>query len=252
MKKQTLCLIIIIIIVAGIVHLSFYENQAQNHILIPIKLDDKYGYKNQNGKIVIRPKYKQALNFCNEKALVQYCNNKNECHVDLINKRGKKINKQKIISNLDFFNNLSVASINGQYGYINKCGDFVIKPIYEVASTFNDNLAPVAIYDVSRRCNLWGYINLKGETVIPFQFFEANQGIDDIAIVKTLIGYNIIDKEGRMLCKQNFFSDMPPTTTNKKIFTYKIHSNWPFDTYTEVIELDCNCRIINRYDYSTN
>lgn len=50
MKKQTLCLIIIIIIVAGIVHLSFYENQAQNHILIPIKLDDKYGYKNQNGK----------------------------------------------------------------------------------------------------------------------------------------------------------------------------------------------------------
>ena len=40
MKKQTLCLIIIIIIVAGIVHLSFYENQAQNHILInnPIEI----------------------------------------------------------------------------------------------------------------------------------------------------------------------------------------------------------------------
>lgn len=38
--------------------------------------------------------------------------------------------------------------------------------------------------------------------------------------------------------KQPFFSDMQPTTKGKKIFTYKTYSNWPFDTYTDVIELD--------------
>ena len=250
--KNKIFYLIPIVIIAALVLLCFDNKQNQNHILMPIKVNDKYGYKNQHNKIVIKPKYKQAFDFCNGKALVQYCNNENECHVDLINKKGKRINKQKIISNLEFFNNLSVAGINNKYGYINKCGDFIIEPKYEVAFAFSNNLAPVAVYDVSRRCNLWGYINTNGEIVIPFQFFEANNFIDDIAIIKTMFGYNIINKGGKMLCRQVFFSDMPPIIKDKKILTYDTHSNWPLDTYTEVIELDCHCKIINRYDYNSD
>lgn len=243
---------IIIIILTLLVWLFFYKNSSQNETLTPIKLGNKYGYKNQNGKIIIKPKYKQAFEFYKDKALVQYCNNQDECHVDIINKKGKRLNKQKIVSNLDFFNDLAVASVNNKYGYIDNKGNFVIKPIYEVAFEFSDNIVPVAIYDFSRRCNLWGYINIKGDTVIPFQFFEANYFVDNIAIVKTMLGYNIINKDGKILCKQNFFSDMPPTTKNKKIYTYKTYSNWPFDNHTDVIELDCNCNIIKQYAYTSD
>ena len=51
------------------------------------------------------------------------------------------------------------------------------------------------------------------------------------------------------LSTQEFYTAM---LEDKKILTYDIHSNWPLDTYTEVIELDCNCKIINRYDYNSD
>lgn len=250
MKNKIFCLISIIII-TGLALLLLHNQQSQNDILTLIKIDNKYGYKNQNDKIIIKPKYKKALEFCNERALVLYCNNQNECHVDLINKKGKRLNKEKIYSSLDFSNSLEVAQIKGQYGYINKCGVFIIKPQFTMATNFQEGLASVAIYDIDRRCNLWGYINESGLNKIPYQFFEATSFIDNIAVVKTITGYNIIDKQGRLLCKQSFLSDLPPLLQkNKRVFKYKINSDWVFGTNTEEIELDCNCNIIHRHDYN--
>lgn len=226
-----------------------HSNQFMTMELSPVQINGLYGYINKKDEVIIKPKYKKALPFCNNVALVQICE-KDDCYLQLINKKGKKVNKDKIYSGIEFVNGLEVAQINNQFGYINKCGDFIIKPQFAMATEFQEGLAPVAIYDIDRRCNLWGYIDELGQNKIPYQFFEAYHFVDDIAIVKTLTGYNLIDKTGKMLCKQNFLSDLPPSLQkNKRIFKYEINSDWVFGTNIEEIELDCNCNIIDRHKY---
>lgn len=251
MKLKVISFILFIVFLTLFIIQNYHSNQIIAMDISPTKINGLYGYVNKNNKIIIKPRYKKALPFCGNRALVQVCENGN-CYLQLINKKGKNLNKDKIYSGIEFMNGLEAAQINDQFGYINKCGDFIIKPQFAMATEFQEGLASVAIYDIDRRCNLWGYIDEQGQNKIPYQFFEAYPFVDNIAIVKTMLGYNIINKEGRMLCKQSFFSDMQPATKGKKIFTYKTYSNWPFDTYTDVIELDYNCKIIKRYAYNSD
>lgn len=215
MKLKVISFILFIVFLTLFFIQSYHSNQIMAIDLSPTKINGLYGYVNKNNKIIIKPRYKKALPFCGNSALVQVCENGN-CYLQLINKKGKKLNKDKIYSGIEFVNGLEVAQINDQFGYINKCGDFIIKPQFAMATEFQEGLAPVAIYDIDRRCNLWGYIDEQGENKIPYQFFEAYPFVDDIAIVKTLTGYNLIDKNGKMLCKQNFLSDLPPLLQKTK------------------------------------
>lgn len=248
---------IIIFILFLICLLIFIKNINNNGKIVtmslsPIKINALYGYKNDSGKVVIKPKYKRAFPFHNDIALVEICKN-DDCYVQRINKKGERIDKNKIYSDLKFLNGLAVVQINNEYGYINESGIFVIKPQFTMATNFEEGLAAVSVYDLDRRCNLWGYIDKKGQNKIPYQFFEATPFSNDIAIVKTILGYNLIDKTGNLLCKQNFLSDLPPLLgKDKKVIKYEVNSDWALGTYTEEIELDCHCNILNRRQYNSN
>lgn len=249
MKLKVISFILFIVFLTLFIIQNYHSNQIIAMDLSPTKINGLCGYVNKNNKIIIKPRYKKALPFCGNRALVQVCKNGN-CYLQLINKKGKNLNKDKIYSGIEFMNGLEAAQINDQFGYINKCGDFIIKPQFAMATEFQEGLASVAIYDIDRRCNLWGYIDEQGQNKIPYQFFEAYPFVDDIAIVKTLTGYNLIDKNGKMLCKQNFLSDLPPLLQkNKRILKYKVNSDWVFGTNMEEIELDCNCNIIDKHKY---
>jgi WG containing repeat len=59
----------------------------------------------------------------------------------------------------------ALASLDGErLGFIDATGEFVVAPAFERARQFRDGLAPV------RRDERWGYIDLDGETQIPFVF----------------------------------------------------------------------------------
>lgn len=219
--------------------------------LYPIKIGNNFGYISKDNDIIIKPQYKKALHFYNGVALVQKCNEE-DCYVEYINKLGKRMNKEKIYAGLDFNKSLEVALVKDKYGYIDKTGKFIIKPQFSLATNFEEGIAAVAIYDFDRKCNLWGYINLSGKLIIPYQFFEASPFVQGFAIVKTFTGYNVINKNGKLLCKQNFSSDMPPFINNNKVFKYETFSDWALGTSTDVIEMDCNCNVIQRYKYTSN
>ncbi|MDO4649121.1 MAG: WG repeat-containing protein [Eubacteriales bacterium] len=56
------------------------------------------------------------------------------------------------------------ANENGEWGYIDTTGAWVIEPQYERATNFQEGLAAVMSGD------LWGFINESGELVIDYQF----------------------------------------------------------------------------------
>ena len=88
----------------------------------------------------------------------------------------------------------------GKYGFINKKGQEVVKPKYDVTryhevGNFSEGLARVEKDD---KC---GYINKKGKEVIKLKYSAANDFSEGIATVREGDNWYIIDKKGKVLRK---------------------------------------------------
>jgi hypothetical protein len=108
--------------------------------------------------------------------------------------------------NMDMFRHEMVPVKSGElYGYIDKEGRYVIVPQYEYADVFSNNgLLP--------ENNKIGYIDTKGNKVIPAQFdklpYEESYACpffhDGYAVVRVGGKFGIIDKTGSYLVEPQF------------------------------------------------
>lgn len=120
--------------------------------LYVIKKDDKFGYMNTNGEIVISPQYDKATTFENGIACIQY-NNEYGC----IDKQGKTVVEPQFDEMKNFSEDLAAIKISGKWGYIDKSGKIKISPIYDEADNFSDGIAKVETN------NKIGYIDKSGK-----------------------------------------------------------------------------------------
>ncbi|PIE50888.1 MAG: hypothetical protein CSA38_00980 [Flavobacteriales bacterium] len=88
---------------------------------------------------------------------------------------------------------LALVRDNGLCGYINKNGEWKIKPSYKKAGNFSDNLAAV-FNDENEK---WGFINAVGKMVIDFQFDKVKSFHSGIAVVFKNKRWFYIDKTGK-------------------------------------------------------
>ena len=101
-----------------------------------------------------------------------------------------------------------IDDIFGQFGFKNQAGEFVIEPQYAYAHEFTCGLAAVNLNRTWYRSkegrrfyeNHFGYINERGETVIPFAYDEAwpfnKYGL---AVVEDRKGSYLIDTKGNII-----------------------------------------------------
>lgn len=97
---------------------AFVQAQKTTSLYL-IEQNNRLGYINKNGNVVIKPRFRNAG---------------------------------------DFENGLAPAQENGYWGYINTKGKFVIKPQYEYATSFDDGLALVVKDSMIFRINTKGEI----------------------------------------------------------------------------------------------
>ncbi len=69
------------------------------------------------------------------------------------------------IGQLIFTDNIAVIFKDGKYGLVNKSGEYVVEPIYDYISDFNDGMCAFFIQDISNNVKI-GYFNTKGEVAI--------------------------------------------------------------------------------------
>ena len=87
----------------------------------------------------------------------------------------------------------SVIDDDKMYGFINKKGEMVIPAKFEKTGNFSDGLA--AAYDGDN----WGYINPKGEWAIPPKFEHVKSFDTGVAIVEIEGKWEYINKSGEVL-----------------------------------------------------
>lgn len=132
------------------------DDKVNKAKLYRFKKDDRWGYKDEKGNIVIPPIYREAREFVEGVAAVRKFANWN-----YIDETGKKHFKRKFAEAKSFSEGLACVSTDpgfpGKWGYIDKTGKFVIKPKYEDATSFSNGVARVKKGNTNFRIDKMGY-----------------------------------------------------------------------------------------------
>lgn len=146
------------------VQLSELETcDIQNGLAVISDGNDKYGYVNKKGKIVITPKFDKAWQFQDGLALVQW--GKKWGYIDLT---GNFAIKPIYDEAWGFSDGLAKVQKNGKVGFINTKGKVVIPIKYDNSyHWFDDGLTAVS------NKGKWGIINTKGKFITALEYDYA-------------------------------------------------------------------------------
>ncbi|MDU2671954.1 WG repeat-containing protein [Clostridium hominis] len=153
-----------------------------------------YGYINNKGEFVIQPKFDGAYDF-NDNCLAIINENNKDGIIDL---KGEYKVYPIYDSISPFKEDRAIFSRDGSMGVIGQEGNVITKKRYGIVGDFNDDRAVVG--DSKSGDYKYGYIDRNGKEVIHLKYENANDFIDDIALVKIKDKeYGLIDKEGKIL-----------------------------------------------------
>jgi hypothetical protein len=176
-------------------------------VLFPVKVKGKWGYTNVAGKMVIPAMYDYAESFNNGRAVVAL--NNLPC---IINDKNQRVIDTGFYSHIaNFSEGLAVAtSFRMERTYIDTLGKAVIvlpKDIYD-ARQFNNGLALVAknvelhqqkfgrdIYTLGYK---FGFINKKGEEVVPCMYEDAEDFYNGFCRVGIDGKFGFLDTTGKL------------------------------------------------------
>jgi hypothetical protein len=138
---------------------SFSEGTAY------IKMDGKYGYIDSTGNMVIEPQYDSAHDFNEGLACVR---NMHDTGTRFLNAKGEVVIDAAVEAR-PFSEGLACFRHKGKYGFMDKYGKVIVKPIYDYAGSFKNGLALVGTGDFSKETKLFtgkiGYVDRTGRVV---------------------------------------------------------------------------------------
>lgn len=185
--------------------------------LAGIQLGENYGYINKDGKVVIKPVYRAAYDFSENLATVRprFCFEK---------------------------------------AVIDTSGNEVVSPQYKEISQFHDGIAAVSQWELTSTNALWGFINKKGEQILPLQYFEAAPFANGLARVQpTPMSIAAAKSAAANIAPVEPAQASPALSTDTsqwaQITASKIAAAWPADI---VCEVDKRVRYTFKLDHAGN
>ncbi len=216
--------------------------------LAPYRSDEKVGYVNKKGEIVIEPKFDLVSEFKDDGTAWVILDGK----WGKIDKSGEFVIEPKFDSvSADTESDLLAAKIDGKWGYINSQCEFVIEPKFDFAYDFYDDRALVKldekfnyidktgefVFDTSfdeawyfsynglapaKVGDLWGYINTSGEIVIEPQFESVSGFAGSIAAVTQNGKIGFINENGEFIVEPEADYIYPYAQDGMRYYEYGI------------------------------
>ncbi len=159
------------------------------HLLVPFEENQKWGYKNKEGRVVLKPTYHITSPF-NQYGIAAVVDDSGWVYID---KNGRSILRPFIIDNgPDYFSEgLARYMEQGKIGFMNENGVKVIPAMFEFVLPFSEGLAAFCEKckevrdDEYKRVEggKWGYINKAGEIVVYPEYDKAGSFKDGQAEV---------------------------------------------------------------------
>lgn len=176
------------------------------------------GYADLTGKIVIPQKFDAVSSFSEGLAWVGMLADDSDAwnpvyQYGFIDKSGNYVIEPQFENAGGFSEGLAPVKKDGKWGYIDKTGKVMIEPKYSDwseygaegikqyngAGIFSNGIAKVAVKNGTEPAK-WGYINNKGETILPLEYDDAYGSDGTYFTVGKKVGdtvkYGIVDKDG--------------------------------------------------------
>ncbi len=169
-----------------------------------VKIDEKWGFIDIHGNIIIKPKYDDIYSFSEKLCAVGIIDQEtNTKKWGFINQEGELIINFQFSNISNFKDGLAAVSTDGEtWGYIDKYGKYEINPTFDYALNFTEGCALV------KQGNSYGYIDKNGKYLINPQFNDAYPFTSEkVAPAKNTDGkWGYIDKSGRFKINPQFDS----------------------------------------------
>lgn len=204
--KQRICFFTVVFIFTQIVSYS--------QTLETFKGDnDKWGIKNNKGKIIVPARYDNLYKFfLNDNLFVAESNKK----FTIIDKSQKEITTKHYdrIENFLIENDgLAGVTLDNKSGYIDKTGKEIIPLIYDYPSMFAGGYAVVSLNDKK------GMLDKKGKIIVPTEYTDVLQYVNDNAIIVMLKDkFGIVDINGKVLIAPDKYDYIYNYSLNEKLF----------------------------------
>jgi S-layer homology domain/WG containing repeat len=184
--------------------------------------DDKYGFEERSGAIVIPIKFNYVNDFREGLALVGMLDKETFITTwSFIDKTGNLVIPAVPAASVQSFSDgLARIEVTGsgsfsgrKYGFIDRSGQIVIEPIFSEAAAFSEGISPVAIYGGLN--SRYGYIDKAGQWVIHDLTSLGGSFSEGLAAVSRtgdhpdaggMGGYGYIDRGGKWVIPPQIFS----------------------------------------------
>lgn len=185
--------------------LGIFAQIPDGNDLFVVIVNDKRGYINRTGNIVIEPKWGGAKGFSEGLAVVAtYTDGYKEGY---INTKGEIVVEPQYPQASDFSEGLAAVGVgrfglhnSGDHktGFIDKSGKMVIEPKFRDAASFSEGLS--LVYDDGK----YGFIDRTGSVVIALKFEDASSFSNGLARVKIGDKFGFINKVGKLVIPATF------------------------------------------------
>ncbi len=153
-----------------------------------------FGFKSEDGTVIVEPKYKFVDKFHGDYCLVFH--DYEQC--GLINRRGEEIVPVEYNECGYPSDGMIRVRLDEQYGYFDTNGTLLINFQYRTCSGFSEGVAAVLI-DINDDSMAFAFINKDNDIVIPPQFQYAYPFKENFAVVKVNDKCGLVDHQGRMV-----------------------------------------------------
>jgi hypothetical protein len=129
----------------------------------PVYLNKKYGYIDEQGQLIIKPRFDWAMSF--SEGLAAVVENSQMKYIDVSGKVVITVSSGRVRG---FSEGLAAVMFGSSYGYIDRKGNVVIRPQFEAAFDFSEGLARVKFNGE------WAFVDKSGRTlfVAPFDYAD--------------------------------------------------------------------------------
>lgn len=187
--------------------------------LFTVSVNDKRGYIDRSGNILIVPQFDGASDFSEGLAVI--ATDKNGYAEGYIDENGKVVIEPRFDNAREFSEGLAAVGfedkwriIDGEktyvgsiihksykWGYIDKTGQYIVEPKYSMAHDFSEGLAVV-----QQSNDKYVFLDRKGKLAIPREYEYANSFSEGLACVSINGKYGFIDKSGKVAIEPQFSS----------------------------------------------